>query len=93
VGAELILQPNDSSRVLESVELDALFGDGKNSDVDTIDPDAEVQEFEIEQAPEERDEGVGGIGWKVLALFVCGGLVITALAVAFMVWVIEGLVL
>jgi hypothetical protein len=75
------------------VELDALFGDGKNSDVDTIDPDAEVQEFEIEEAPEEGGEGVGGIGWKMLTLFVCGGLVITALAVAFMVWVIEGLVL
>ncbi|GHH37924.1 hypothetical protein [Lentzea cavernae] len=73
------------------MELDALFGDGKNSDVDTIDPDAEVQEFE-EDAPEEN-EGVGGIGWKMLTLFVCGGLVITALAVAFMVWVIEGLVL
>ncbi|SFR09264.1 hypothetical protein SAMN04488564_103101 [Lentzea waywayandensis] len=74
------------------MELDALFGDGKNSDVDTIDPDAEVQEIEIEEVPEE-DEGVGGIGWKMLTLFVCGGLVITALAVAFMVWVIEGLVL
>ncbi|MDX3657098.1 hypothetical protein PV646_07245 [Streptomyces sp. ID05-26A] len=72
------------------MELDALFGDGKNSDVDTIDPDADVQEFE--DAPEE-DEGVGGIGWKMLTLFVCGGLVITGLAVAFMVWVIEGLVL
>ncbi|MCR3746363.1 hypothetical protein LX88_000301 [Lentzea californiensis] len=75
-----------------SVDLDALFGDGKNSDVDTIAPDAEVQEFEIEEAPEE-DEGVGGIGWKMLTLFVCGGLVITGLAVAFMVWVIEGLIL
>ena len=74
------------------MELDALFGDGKNSDVDTIDPDAEVQEREVEEAPEE-DEGVGGIGWKALALFLCGGLVITALCVAFMVWVIEGLVL
>ncbi|MEU3650483.1 hypothetical protein AB0E59_44480 [Lentzea sp. NPDC034063] len=74
------------------MELDALFGDGKNSDVDTIDPDAEVQEFELEEVPEE-DERVGGIGWKMLTLFVCGGLVITALAVAFMVWVIEGLVL
>lgn len=72
------------------MELDALFGDGKNSDVDTIDPDADVQEFD--DAPEE-DEGVGGIGWKMLTLFVCGGLVITGLAVAFMVWVIEGLVL
>lgn len=74
------------------MELDDLFGNGKNSDVDTIDPDAEVPEFELEEAPEE-DEGVGGIGWKMLTLFVCGGLVITALAVAFMVWVIEGLVL
>ncbi|GGN27459.1 hypothetical protein GCM10011609_82790 [Lentzea pudingi] len=78
------------------MELDALFGDGKNSDVDTIDPDAEVQEFE--DVPEDVDavdesEGVGGIGWKMLTLFVLGGLVITALAVAFMVWVIEGLVL
>ncbi|WP_394615385.1 hypothetical protein JNUCC0626_37330 [Lentzea sp. JNUCC 0626] len=84
-----------------SVELDALFGDGKNSDVDTIDPDAEVQEFDefdddsVEETDEtdETDEGVGGIGWKLLTLFVCGGLVITGLAVAFMVWVIEGLVL
>ncbi|WP_143466784.1 hypothetical protein [Lentzea kentuckyensis] len=75
------------------MELDALFGGSSNSDVDTIDADAEVQEIEIEEAPAENDEGVGGIGWKVLALFVCGGLVITALAVAFMVWVIEGLVL
>ncbi|WP_285643161.1 hypothetical protein [Lentzea sp. NBRC 102530] len=76
------------------MELDALFGDGKNSDVDTIDPDAEVQEFEDEDdSVEETEERVGGIGWKLLTLFVCGGLVITALAVAFMVWVIEGLVL
>jgi hypothetical protein len=66
------------------VELNALFGD---SDVDTLD------EADVEEAPEEVGEGVGGIGWKALALFVCGGLVITALAVAFMVWVIEGLVL
>jgi hypothetical protein len=74
------------------VELDALFGDGKNSDVDTIDPDADVQEFD--DAPEEDDdEKVGGIGWKMLTMFVCGGLVITGLAVAFTVWVIEGLVL
>ncbi|MFD4644047.1 hypothetical protein ACFWN2_42530 [Lentzea sp. NPDC058436] len=72
------------------MDLDSLFGDGKNSDVDTIDPDADVPEFE--DAPEE-DEGVGGIGWKMLTLFVCGGLVITGLAVAFTVWVIEGLVL
>ncbi|SEQ77838.1 MULTISPECIES: hypothetical protein [Lentzea] len=72
------------------MDLDALFGDGKNSDVDTIDPDADVTEFE--DAPEE-DDRVGGIGWKALALFVCGGLVITALAVAFTVWVINGLVL
>jgi hypothetical protein len=70
------------------VELDALFGGSSNSDVDTIDADAEVQE--IEEVPDENDEG---IGWKVLVLFICGGLVITALAVAFMVWVIEGLVL
>ncbi|GLY52310.1 hypothetical protein Lesp01_59660 [Lentzea sp. NBRC 102530] len=71
-----------------------MFGDGKNSDVDTIDPDAEVQEFEDEDdSVEETEERVGGIGWKLLTLFVCGGLVITALAVAFMVWVIEGLVL
>ena len=74
-----------------SVDLDALFGDGKNSDVDTIDPDAEVQEFE--DAPDEDDERVGGIGWKMLTLFVCGGLLVTALAVAFMVWVINGLIL
>jgi hypothetical protein len=70
------------------VELDALFGGSSNSDVDTIDADAEVQE--IEEVPDENDEG---IGWKALVLFICGGLVITALAVAFMVWVIEGLVL
>lgn len=75
------------------MELDALFGGSSNGDVDTIDADAEVQEIEIDETPEENDEGVGGIGWKALALFVCGGLVITALAVAFMVWVIEGLVL
>ena len=75
------------------MELDALFGGGNNSDVDTIDADAEVQEFEIDETPEENDEGVGGIGWRVLVLFICGGLVITGLAVAFMVWVIEGLVL
>ncbi|MET9228781.1 hypothetical protein [Lentzea sp. NPDC003310] len=67
------------------MELNALFGD---SDVDTLD-DVDVEEG----APEEVDEKVGGIGWKALALFVCGGLVITALAVAFTVWVIEGLVL
>lgn len=70
------------------MELDALFGGSSNSDVDTIDADAEVQE--IEEVPDENDEG---IGWKVLVLFICGGLVITGLAVAFMVWVIEGLVL
>lgn len=68
--------------------MDALFGGSASSDVDTIDADAEVQE--IEEVPEEDDEG---IGWKALVLFICGGLVITALAVAFMVWVIEGLVL
>jgi hypothetical protein len=68
-----------------SVELDALFGDGDSS-VDT------VEEPEIEDVPEgPADEN--GIGWKVLALFICGGAVITALVVAFMVWVIEGLVL
>ena len=71
------------------MELDALFGGSSNGDVDTIDADAEVQE--IEEVPEEDDDE--GIGWKALVLFICGGLVITALAVAFMVWVIEGLVL
>ncbi|MGW4206851.1 hypothetical protein ACWEIJ_02585 [Lentzea sp. NPDC004789] len=44
----------------------------------------------VEEAPAQEPEG---IGWKALALFICGGLVITALVVAFMVWVIEGLVL
>jgi hypothetical protein len=44
----------------------------------------------VEEQPAEEHEG---IGWKVLALFLCGALVITALAVAFMVWVIQGLVL
>lgn len=73
------------------MDLDALFGDGKSSDVDTIDPDADVTEFE--DTAEEDDDRVGGIGWKMLTLFVCGGLLITALAVAFTVWVINGLVL
>ncbi|GAA3664592.1 hypothetical protein GCM10022267_58570 [Lentzea roselyniae] len=70
------------------MDLDILFGGNSDNstDLDTIDTDAEVQD--VEDAPEEN-----GIGWKVLALFICGGLVITALAVAFMVWVIEGLVL
>lgn len=44
----------------------------------------------VEEAPAEEQEG---IGWKALALLIGGGLVITALVVAFMVWVIEGLVL
>ncbi|PWK83935.1 hypothetical protein C8D88_10915 [Lentzea atacamensis] len=74
------------------MDLDILFGGNSDNstDLDTIDTDAEVQDVEeaAEDAPEEN-----GIGWKVLALFICGGLVITALAVAFMVWVIEGLVL
>lgn len=78
------------------MDLDSLFGDSTNStDLDTIDADAEVQDVveleaadETEEAPEEH-----GIGWKVLALLIAGGLVVTALAVAFMVWVIEGLVL
>lgn len=78
------------SRVLTSVDLDALF-DSKN-DVDTIEADAEVEEAEeVPETDEVPDED--GIGWKALALFIFGGLVITALAVAFMVWVIEGLVL
>jgi hypothetical protein len=80
------------------MDLDSLFGDNStnSTDVDTIDTDAEVQDEELvnlEEAEEDAEEGVGGIGWKALALFVSGGLVITALAVAFMVWVIEGLVL
>ncbi|GGU63700.1 hypothetical protein [Lentzea flava] len=72
------------------MELDILFGgnSSNSSDLDAIDTDAEVHEVE-----EAREEDENGIGWKVLALFICGGLVITALAVAFMVWVIEGLVL
>jgi hypothetical protein len=65
-----------------SVDLDALF-DSK-SDADTIEADVEAGEHE---------ETGNGIGWKALALFICGGAVITALVVAFMVWVIEGLVL
>jgi hypothetical protein len=70
------------------MELDILFGGNSDnsSDLDTIDADAEVHDVE-------EPESENGIGWKVLALFICGGLVITALAVAFMVWVIEGLVL
>lgn len=69
------------------MELNALFGD---SDVDT------VEEPEIDDLPEglaEEPADENGIGWKVLALFISGGVVITALVVAFMVWVIEGLVL
>ncbi|HEX7308312.1 hypothetical protein [Lentzea sp.] len=73
------------------MDLDALFGDGKNGDVDTLDADAEAQEFE--DVPEEQREGVGGIGWKMLVLFVGGGLLVTALAVAFTVWVINALIL
>lgn len=74
------------------MDLDILFGGNSdnNTDLDTIDTDAEVQD--VEEAPEDAPEE-NGIGWKVLALFISGGLVITALAVAFMVWVIEGLVL
>ncbi|MFI6099016.1 hypothetical protein ACIA8G_25970 [Lentzea sp. NPDC051213] len=72
------------------MDLDTLFADSSNnsSDVDTIDSDAEV--LEVEELPEAPEEG---IGWMALVLFICGGLVITALVVAFMVWVIEGLVL
>ena len=73
------------------MELDALFGGGDSS-VDTVD-EPEIDEVLEEPADEHADEHTDGIGWKVLALFVCGGLVITALVVAFMVWVIEGLVL
>ena len=80
------------------MDLDSLFGDSNNStDLDTIDADAEVQDVEelvaLEEADETQEEDEHGIGWKVLVLAICGGLVITALAVAFMVWVIEGLVL
>jgi hypothetical protein len=73
------------------MDLDILFGGNSDNstDLDTIDTDAEVQD--VEEAADEAEEN--GIGWKVLALFICGGLAITALAVAFMVWVIEGLVL
>ncbi|WP_434452895.1 hypothetical protein [Lentzea sp. E54] len=70
------------------MELDALFGD---SSVDTIDPDTDIDPDEP-RADEDAPEA-DGIGWKALVLFICGGLVITALVVAFMVWVIEGLVL
>ena len=70
------------------MDLDALF-DSKD-DVDTT----EVEEAEVVEVPEtEEVADENGIGWKALALFLAGGLVITALAVAFMVWVIEGLVL
>lgn len=83
------------------MDLDSLFGGSteKSTDLDLFDTDAEVQDVEapeadetdeVEEAPE-TDEN--GIGWKALALFICGGLVVTALVVAFMVWVIEGLVL
>ena len=80
------------------MELDILFGgNSKNStDLDTSDADAEVQDVEepeadeVDAAPEEDENS---IGWKILVLFICGGVVITALAVAFMVWVIEVLVL
>jgi hypothetical protein len=84
------------------MDLDSLFGGSTdhNTDLDTIDPDAEVQDGEELEATDEADEAAdeveedeNGIGWKVLALFICGGLVVTALVVAFMVWVIEGLVL
>lgn len=67
--------------------MDALFGGGDSS-VDTVD-EPEIDEVLEEPSVEAED----GIGWKVLVLLVCGGLMITALAVAFMVWVIEGLVL
>lgn len=80
------------------MDLDSLFGGSteKSTDLDLFDTDAEVQDVEetdadeVEEAPEEDENG---IGWKALALFLCGGLVATALVVAFMVWVIEGLVL
>jgi hypothetical protein len=86
------------------MDLDSLFGGSteKGTDLDLFDTDAEVQDVEeteadeVEEAPEEtpdEDEDENGIGWKALALFICGGLVVTALVVAFMVWVIEGLVL
>ncbi|MEU7479383.1 hypothetical protein AB0A63_25575 [Lentzea sp. NPDC042327] len=67
------------------MELDALFGKD-NSSVDTVE-EPEVDEVQEETADE------NSIGWKALALFICGGLVIMALVVAFSVWVIEGLVL
>jgi len=77
------------------MDLDALFGgSGSGTDVDvveTIEADAEIEESEeVEEVDAESD---GGLGWKVLVLFICGGLVITTLVVAFMVWVIEALVL
>lgn len=84
------------------MDLDSLFGGStdKSTDLDLFDTDAEVQDAEeleatdeADEAPDEVAEDENGIGWKALALFVCGGLVVTALVVAFMVWVIEGLVL
>ena len=82
-----------------SVDLDALFGSDRSVDTaegpeladDTADEHAEQLAEEPVDEPAEDDEN--GIGWKALVLFICGGLVITALVVAFMVWVIEGLVL
>ncbi|HUQ59660.1 hypothetical protein [Lentzea sp.] len=71
------------------MDLDALFGGG-DSGVDTVD-EPETDEVLEEHAEDPADEE--NIGWKVLVLLICGGLVVTALAVAFMVWVIEGLVL
>ena len=64
---------------------------GPELDDDTADELAEDPADEPAGEPVEDDET--GIGWKALVLFICGGLVITALVVAFMVWVIEGLVL
>ncbi|KOV80631.1 hypothetical protein ADL03_32265 [Nocardia sp. NRRL S-836] len=68
--------------------MDALF-DKDNGSVGTVE-EPETDEVADEAADDTDDSG---IGWKALVLFICGGLVITALVVAFMVWVIEGLVL
>ncbi|SDF67612.1 hypothetical protein SAMN05216553_102614 [Lentzea fradiae] len=72
--------------------MDALFRGGDSSGVDTVDE----QEFDLGGehdglTGEPADEKA--IGWRVLVLLVVGALAVTGLAVAFMVWVIEALVL
>lgn len=71
------------------MDLDSLFGGGDSS-VDTVDG-PEIGGEHDERGHEPADEG--NIGWKMLVLLVLGALAVTGLAVAFMVWVIEALVL